>query len=89
MKWIECGNKLRGRLLGHGTADIDEVNGNDAEAYPALHPGIPFVEVALEAVSSLDHTDTTLGAGRPLLVVAEPALFLFAPALAAAGRARQ
>src|SRR5450432_19194 len=76
---------LRGWLLCHGAANVDEVVGDHAEADPALHPVIAFVSAAVEAMSAFDHTDATLAAGAPFLTLAEPSPFLLASTLGTFG----
>src|SRR4249920_3697419 len=73
--------KVWGSRPTQGAADGDEIVGDDAEAYPALHAGVALVAAAVEAMSALDHADAALAAGAPGLTSAEPALLLFAPAL--------
>ena len=83
---------LWGPRLGQGAADGDEIVGDDAEAYPALHAGVALVAAAVEAVAPFDHADAALAPGAPRLTLAKPALFLLAseerwiPALATLGR---
>src|SRR5437867_2513385 len=75
-----------GALLD-GTAEIDDVVGDHAEADPALHSDKALVTAAVEPVAALDHADASLAAGAPLLTIAEPALLLLALAFGAFGRA--
>lgn len=76
-----------GHLLLHCTADVDDVVGNDAEAYPSAHSDETPVATTGEAVSPLDDADAPFRSSAPFLTVAEPALSLFALAFRAFGRA--
>src|SRR5262249_29663525 len=78
---------LRLRGLFHSATDIDEVVGDHAEADPAIHSDRSLVAATAKAVSPLDHADSPLASGAPLLAVTEPALFLLAFAFKAFGRA--
>src|SRR6516225_7678226 len=78
---------LRPGLISHGAADVDQVVGDHAKADPALDAGLASVSAAVQTVPSLDHADAALGAGPPLLPLAEPALLLLALALRALGGA--
>src|ERR1700730_8693355 len=77
----------RSGLLFHSGADIYDVVGDDAEPDPAVHSDETLVAATCEALAPLDHTDSSLGSGAPLLAVAEPALFLLALARGALARA--
>src|SRR6266508_1994203 len=83
--WV--GEALRGGLLLHGLADVDEVIGDHAEPDPALHAGFALVPATVEAVAAFDDADASLASGAPFLAVAEPALLLLALALGALGGA--
>jgi hypothetical protein len=74
---VGLGLGLSAGLLGHDTADVDQVVGNHPEADPALDSGIPLVPAATQSMP----------AGPPFLAVAEPTLLLFAFALRALGGA--
>src|ERR1700730_1334909 len=82
-----AGSGLRGRLLFHRTADVDDVVGDDAESHPTVHSDESLVAAAVETMSPFDDADTALASGAPLLAVAEPTLFLLAFAFEAFGRA--
>jgi hypothetical protein len=68
-------------VLFHGSADVDDVVCNDAEADPAVHSDEALVAATGEAVAVLDHTDASLASGAPFLAIAEPTLSLLALAL--------
>ena len=61
--------------------------GDDTEPDPAVHSDVALVAATIEAVSPLDHADTSFAPGAPFLPVAEPALPLLAFAFGALGRA--
>ena len=56
--------------------DVDQVVGDDAQPDPALDAGHAFVATTVQAMASLEKTDTTFTAGAPFLRVAEPAFLL-------------
>ena len=79
------GRGLTGHLLFHGTADVDDVVGDDAKPDPSVHSDESLVAATAEAVLPLDHADASLRSGAPFLAVAEPALSLLALAFEAFG----
>src|SRR5271166_2370269 len=83
----DCRDQLGGRLGSDSAAEIDEIVGDDPKPDPALHSIVAGISAPVEAMSSLAHTDAALAPGAPSLPVAEPALFLLAPALGAFGGA--
>ena len=45
--------------------DVDQIVGDDAQADPALDAGQAFVATAVQAMASLEKTDTTFTASAP------------------------
>src|SRR5256885_1151360 len=73
-----CAADLLDGLTFHCAADIDEVIPDHTEPDPALHSSISSVPAPVEPVPPLDHANTSLAPGPPLLAVAEPAFLLLA-----------
>jgi len=71
-------------LLCHGTADVDQIVGKDAEADPNASCRPRFLSASDQAV--VNYADASLARGPPSLAVAEPSLFLLAPAFPASGQ---
>jgi hypothetical protein len=78
---------LRGGSRAHRPSDVDEIVGDHAEADPAPHSVVALVSTAIEAVSPLDHADTSSASGAPLLAVSKPAFLLLPFALGTPARA--
>src|SRR5246127_267249 len=81
------GAGLRAGSRVHRPSDVDEIVGDHTEADPAPHSIVALVSTAIEAVSPLDHADTSFAASAPFLTVAEPAFLLLALTLGASARA--
>ena len=56
-----------------GTANVDQIIGNDAEPGPSVHSVITLIPAAVQSVPSFEYTDASFASGSPLLPLLEPA----------------
>ena len=66
-----------------GRTNVVQIVGDHTQADPSLHSGVAPVDAATKTMPALQHADSTLATGPPLLPRFEPALLLFALPLGA------
>jgi hypothetical protein len=64
------------RPKGQNSSDIDQIVGDHAQSDPSFHAIVAAIATAIQAMTTLEHTDPSFAPCPPSLRLSEPAFLL-------------